>query len=59
MYACAMVAAVKGKVAGLHGVWTWHGAGSTVAQRIAIHRASDLEAKKLMAQRLAGLIPNH
>ncbi len=44
-------------VAGLHGVGTWHGAGSTVTQRIAIHRGSDLETKKRMAQRLAGLSP--
>ncbi len=42
-------------VAGLHGVGTWHGAGSTVTQRIAIHRGSDLESKKRMAQKLAGL----
>jgi 4-hydroxybutyryl-CoA dehydratase/vinylacetyl-CoA-Delta-isomerase len=41
--------------AGLHGVGTWHGAGSTVTQRIAIARLADLEAKKRMAQRLAGL----
>jgi 4-hydroxybutyryl-CoA dehydratase/vinylacetyl-CoA-Delta-isomerase len=41
--------------AGLHGVGTWHGAGSTVAQRIAIARLADLEAKKRMAQKLAGL----
>lgn len=34
---------------------TWHGAGSTVTQRIAIGRLADLEAKKRMAQRLAGL----
>lgn len=42
--------------AGLHGVGTWHGAGSTVTQRIAIGRLADLQAKKRMAQRLAGLI---
>ncbi len=42
--------------AGLHGVGTWHGAGSTVTQRIAIGRLADLEAKKRMAQKLAGLL---
>ncbi len=42
--------------AGLHGVGTWHGAGSTVTQRIAVGRLVDLEAKKRMAQKLAGLL---
>lgn len=41
--------------AGMHGVGTWHGAGSPQAERIALRRAVDLQAKKRMAARLAGL----
>ncbi len=41
--------------AGLHGPGTWHGAGSTQTQMIALHRAADLEAKKRIARKIAGI----
>lgn len=41
--------------AGLHGPGTWHGAGSPQAQRMALYRLTDLEAKKRLARELAGL----
>jgi len=41
--------------AGLHGVGTWHGAGSTQAQRLEIYRTVDFEEKKKLAKELAGI----
>jgi 4-hydroxybutyryl-CoA dehydratase/vinylacetyl-CoA-Delta-isomerase len=41
--------------AGLHGPGTWHGAGSTQTQMIALHRTADLEAKKRIARKIAGI----
>jgi len=41
--------------AGLHGPGTWHGAGSTQTQMIALHRAANLEAKKRIARKIAGI----
>lgn len=42
-------------VAGLHGPGTWHGAGSPMAQKMALYACTDLESKKRMAKKLAGL----
>lgn len=39
----------------LHGPMTWHGAGPIQAQKIALRRAVDLEPKKVMAAKLAGI----
>jgi len=39
--------------AGLHGPGTWHGAGSTQAQMISLHRAANLEEKK--RKKIAGI----
>jgi len=47
---------VQNWVAGPHGVGTWHGAGSPQAQRLEIYRTVNLEEKKQMAKRLAGII---
>jgi len=41
--------------AGLHGPGTWHGAGSTQAQMISLHRAANIEEKKRLAKRIAGI----
>lgn len=41
--------------AGLHGPGTWHGAGSTQAQMISLYRAANLEEKKRLAKRIAGI----
>ncbi len=41
--------------AGLHGPGTWHGAGSTQAQMISLHRAANIEEKKRMAKKIAGI----
>ena len=41
--------------AGLHGPGTWHGAGSTQAQLISLQRAADLEGKKRIAKKIAGI----
>ncbi|KKM09912.1 aromatic ring hydroxylase [Clostridiales bacterium PH28_bin88] len=41
--------------AGLHGPGTWHGAGSPQAQRMMIYALTNLEEKKAMAKKLAGL----
>ncbi|MHB8157943.1 MAG: 4-hydroxyphenylacetate 3-hydroxylase C-terminal domain-containing protein [Desulfocucumaceae bacterium] len=41
--------------AGLHGAGTWHGAGSPMAQKMAIYTLTDLEEKKALAKNLAGL----
>ena len=41
--------------AGLHGPGTWHGAGSTQAQMISLHRSANLEEKKRIAKKIAGL----
>ena len=41
--------------AGLHGPGTWHGAGSTQAQMISLHRAANLEEKKRIAKKIAGI----
>ncbi len=41
--------------AGLHGPGTWHGAGSTQAQMISLHRAANLEGKKRIAKKIAGI----
>jgi 4-hydroxybutyryl-CoA dehydratase / vinylacetyl-CoA-Delta-isomerase len=41
--------------AGLHGPGTWHGAGSTQAQMISLLRAANLEEKKRIAKKIAGL----
>ncbi len=46
---------VQNWAAGLHGVGTWHGAGSPQAQRMAIYAEADLEQWKQLARRLAGL----
>ncbi len=40
---------------GLHGAGTWHGAGSPMAQKMALYSLTDLESKKRMAKELAGL----
>jgi 4-hydroxybutyryl-CoA dehydratase/vinylacetyl-CoA-Delta-isomerase len=50
-----MVKFIQNWTAGLHGVGTWHGAGSPQAQRMAIWAEANLPEKKRMAQRLAGL----
>jgi 4-hydroxybutyryl-CoA dehydratase/vinylacetyl-CoA-Delta-isomerase len=41
--------------AGLHGPGTWHGAGSTQAQMISLHRAANIEEKKRVAKKIAGI----
>lgn len=41
--------------AGLHGPGTWHGAGSTQAQMISLYRAANMEEKKGIAKRIAGI----
>ncbi len=41
--------------AGLHGPGTWHGAGSTQTQMISLHRTANLEAKKRIARKIAGI----
>ncbi|MFZ5649802.1 MAG: 4-hydroxyphenylacetate 3-hydroxylase N-terminal domain-containing protein [Bacillota bacterium] len=41
--------------AGLHGAGTWHGAGSPMAQKMALYGLTDLEKKKALAKSLAGL----
>ncbi|BAF59403.1 aromatic ring hydroxylase [Pelotomaculum thermopropionicum SI] len=41
--------------AGLHGAGTWHGAGSPMAQKMALYALADLEKKKALARNLAGL----
>lgn len=41
--------------AGLHGPGTWHGAGSPQAQMISLHRAANLEEKKRLAKKIAGI----
>ncbi len=41
--------------AGLHGPGTWHGAGSPQAQMISLYRAANLEEKKKIAKRIAGI----
>lgn len=41
--------------AGLHGAGTWHGAGSPMAQKMALYSLTDLEKKKALAKNLAGL----
>ena len=41
--------------AGLHGAGTWHGAGSPMAQKMALYALTDLEAKKKLAKDLAGI----
>ena len=46
---------IQNWVAGLHGVATWHGAGSPQAQRLGIYRAVNLEEKKRLAESLAGI----
>lgn len=42
--------------AGLHGPGTWHGAGSPQAQMISLYRAADLEEKKKIAKKIAGIV---
>lgn len=42
-------------VAGLHGVATWHGAGSTQTQMLLLYRATNFEEKKRLAMELAGI----
>lgn len=42
--------------AGLHGPGTWHGAGSPQAQMISLYRAANLEEKKRIAMRIAGIV---
>ncbi|MFZ5647768.1 MAG: 4-hydroxyphenylacetate 3-hydroxylase N-terminal domain-containing protein [Bacillota bacterium] len=41
--------------AGLHGAGTWHGAGSPMAQKMALYGLADMEKKKALAKSLAGL----
>ncbi|MCL6638750.1 MAG: aromatic ring hydroxylase [Firmicutes bacterium] len=41
--------------AGLHGAGTWHGAGSPMAQKMALYALADLEEKKALAKNIAGL----
>jgi 4-hydroxybutyryl-CoA dehydratase/vinylacetyl-CoA-Delta-isomerase len=42
--------------AGLHGAGTWHGAGSPMAQKMALYFLADLDKKKELAKGLAGLV---
>jgi len=41
--------------AGLHGAGTWHGAGSPMAQKMALYALTNFEEKKSLARSLAGL----
>lgn len=41
--------------AGLHGAGTWHGAGSPMAQKMALYSLADMDKKKSLARSLAGL----
>ncbi|SDH98215.1 4-hydroxyphenylacetate 3-hydroxylase N-terminal domain-containing protein [Desulfosporosinus hippei] len=41
--------------AGLHGAGTWHGAGSPMAQKMALYALTNFEEKKNLARSLAGL----
>lgn len=41
--------------AGLHGAGTWHGAGSPMAQKMALYALTNFEEKKHLAKSLAGL----
>lgn len=52
-----MVKLMQNWAAGLHGVGTWHGAGSPQAQRMAIYAEADLATWKRLARDLAGLAP--
>ena len=42
-------------IAGLHGVATWHGAGSSQAQMLTLYRLTNFEEKKKLAKELAGI----
>ena len=44
--------------AGLHGAGTWHGAGSPMAQKMALYHLTNFEEKKNLAKNLAGLKEN-
>ena len=39
----------------MHGVATWHGAGSAQAQMLTLYRITDFEEKKRLAKELAGI----
>ncbi|AET69181.1 aromatic ring hydroxylase [Desulfosporosinus orientis DSM 765] len=41
--------------AGLHGAGTWHGAGSPMAQKMALYALTNFEEKKNLAKSLSGL----
>ena len=41
--------------AGLHGAGTWHGAGSPMAQKMAMYHMANLDEKKALAKKIAGL----
>ena len=41
--------------AGLHGAGTWHGAGSPMAQKMALYHLANLDEKKALAKKIAGL----
>lgn len=41
--------------AGLHGAGTWHGAGSPMAQKMALYTLTNFDEKKKLAKNLAGL----
>lgn len=42
-------------IAGLHGVATWHGAGSAQAQMLMLYQLTDFKEKKRLAKELAGI----
>lgn len=46
---------IQNWTAGLHGVGTWHGAGSTEMQKISLYRVYDFEEREKLARDLSGL----
>jgi len=46
---------IQNWAAGLHGVATWHGAGSPQAQKIEMFRTYNFDEKKKLAEELAGI----
>lgn len=50
-----MAKVIQNWCAGLHGAGTWHGAGSPMAQKMALYHLANLEEKKALAKKIAGL----
>lgn len=50
-----MAKVIQNWCAGLHGAGTWHGAGSPMAQKMALYFMTNLEEKKKLAKDIAGI----